>query len=49
MLIQSRVKKVYFLENRDELAFRASKKMLDHARLPYEQIVMPQEAYVIEL
>ncbi|CAO4370817.1 unnamed protein product [Caenorhabditis nigoni] len=48
MLIQSRVKKVYFLEDRDELPFRASKKMLDHAKLPYEQIVMPRGKYVIE-
>ncbi|CAP27096.1 Protein CBG06863 [Caenorhabditis briggsae] len=48
MLIQSRVKKVYFLEDRDELPFRASKKMLEHAKLPYEQIVMPRGKYVIE-
>lgn len=49
MLIQSRVKKVYFLEDRDELAFRASKKMLDHAKLPYEQIQMPRGKYEFEI
>lgn len=49
MLIQSRVKKVYYLEDRDELAFRASKKMLDSSKLPYQQIAMPRGKFVIEL
>ncbi|EGT56720.1 hypothetical protein CAEBREN_07733 [Caenorhabditis brenneri] len=49
MLIQSRVKKVYFLEDRDDLAFRASKKMLDYAKLPYERVAMSCEPYVIDL
>ncbi|CAI2348502.1 unnamed protein product [Caenorhabditis sp. 36 PRJEB53466] len=49
VLIQSRVKKVYFLEDRDELVFRASKKMLDHVKLPYEKIAMPYDKLVIEL
>uniref|UniRef100_A0A8R1E8Y4 Probable deoxycytidylate deaminase n=1 Tax=Caenorhabditis japonica TaxID=281687 RepID=A0A8R1E8Y4_CAEJA len=49
ILIQSRVKKVYYLEDRDELAFRSSKRMLDHSKIPYEQIIMPKEKYVIRL